>query len=790
MTVNFRERRKRLGAIIFGLAVLAGAIYVAWPLPDDALSDDAILSTRIEDREGRLLREVRPEGRGIPVTLEAVPQHAIDALIATEDRHFYRHFGVNPLAIARAAWDNLEEGEVVSGASTLTMQLARLLRGPSRRNLGSKIAEAMLALRLEVHFSKDEILNGWLNRAYFGNQAYGIEAASQVYFGKNAIDLTVAEAAYLIGLPQNPAGYNPYKFPDLAKRRFMRVLRAMMEESHLDQTEAERLYTLPIDLRPRIETFAAPHFVERIRNQLGENFAAIGTVRTTLDLPLQLELEGLAQSHLNRLGSEYVTNAAAIVLDNETGDILAYLGSIDFWNERIGGQNDGVQMLRQPGSALKPFTYAMALASRRYTAASILPDIELQIPEAGGAFAPQNYDKTYHGPVPLREALACSYNIPAIRVARKLTAPALLEGLRGAGFASLDRSPEHYGVGLTLGNGEVQLMELAQAYAALARMGQSLSPRSILSMISMDGVFIRPSTQSPSDQIFSPDIAYLITDILKDPEAREPAFGRHGPLELPFPTAVKTGTSKDYRDNWTIGYTPRHTVAVWVGNFDGAPMQRVSGVSGAGPLFKSIMLHLGEAGNFEQPETLETHEICPLSGHRPTAICPHRKRELFLPGTAPTDICSVHQNVVIDKKTQGLADEDTPANRMEHVVHAIHPEIYHNWMRDNNLPFLIKLAKESSITPQISITYPVDGMLFHLDPVLRPEFQKIRLTGFYDAGLKDVEWLVNKEPFSTSFTNTYWPLNPGQTTFQIQARAVDGTVIRSRPVSIEVIEGK
>ena len=787
--MNFAVFRRLLFAACLTLFI-GCAMYVAWPLSDDVLRRDEIRSMRIVDRTGRLLREVRPQGRGIPVTLNKVPSHAIKALIATEDRYFYRHFGVNPLAIARATLANAASGEIVSGASTITMQVARMLRASPSRHLGNKILEALLALRLEAHLSKEDILTLWLNRAYFGNQAYGIESAADVYFGKKAIDLTLAEAAFLIGLPQNPVGYDPYRFLDHAQLRWQRVLQALHDQALITDAEMRRIQALPLPLRPREQTFAAPQFVEYTLRQFGDETARPAVLQTTLDLQLQEDIESLTRTHLRRLDSEYVTNAAAIVIDNTTGDILAYMGSADFWSDRHGGQNDGVQMLRQPGSALKPFTYALALNTGRYTPATILADIELQIPEAGGAFAPQNYDKTYHGPVPLREALACSYNIPAIRVARELTAPALLSGLHEAGFASLNRNPEHYGVGLTLGNGEVRLFELAYAYGAFARQGYSLSPRSVHAMIAVDGDSTFVPVSSSGRRFLSPEIAYLITDILKDPEAREPAFGRYGPLELPFPTAVKTGTSKDYRDNWAAGFTPRHTVAVWVGNFDGTPMQRVSGVSGAGPLFKSIMLRLGEGGDFARPEALETHEICPLSGLKPSGDCPHRKLELFLPGKAPSETCSVHRRIEIDTESMRLADASTPAHRRESRLYTVHPELFHNWMRDQNLPFPPASMDETKPDAEpewlLQITYPVAGMLFQIDPVLRRPFQQIRLQEIHDERLKDIEWLVDGQPFP----GASWKLQPGEFVFELQARTAEGAYVKSPPVSITVIDDR
>lgn len=773
------------GYSLVGLSVfVVTASYFLWPIHINTPVQSST-STQILDRNGVLLREIRPEGRGIWIGQEEVQPFASKALIATEDRNFYTHFGIDLKGIARALRDNAKARQVVSGASTLTMQLARMHLGHSSRSLTHKIHETLLAVRLEIHNTKADILNAWLNSAYFGNQTYGIEAASRLYFGKPALDLTHAEAAFLVGLPQNPIGYNPYRFPGQALSRFKRVLGSMVDTGKLSVNQMDSHLNVPIDIRPPETVFRAPHFVEAIKAQYADTLLHHPTLKTSLDASLQAEVEALTRGHLDRLGSEYVTNAAAIIIDNQTGEILAYMGSANFWDKKTEGQNDGVQMLRQPGSALKPFTYALALESGAYTPATVLPDIEVQIPEAGGAFAPKNYDKTYHGPIPLREALANSYNVPSVRIARDLGVPQLLAKLRLAGFHSLDRSPDHYGVGLTLGNGEVRLFELARAYAAFARQGYPL-PLSFLRKHS--------SHSHPGTPIFSQDIAYLISDILSDPEAREAAFGRYGPLELPFPVAVKTGTSKDYRDNWAVGYTPRHTVAVWVGNFDGSPMQKVSGVSGAGPLFKSIMLHLGESGSFVPTDQIETLVICPLSGHKPSSICPLRKTEHFLSGTTPRDTCTVHQKILIDTRSNLLATQQTPKTDITPTLFTVLPDIYHPWMRKHGLtlpptqyasaPIEVELDRKFQDTTQLRIAYPVSGMIFQIDPVLRQEYQKITLEGIVPQGINETSWWINETRLASNTLSTEWPLQKGVHTIELREKGGK----RGASVQIQVVE--
>ena len=483
---------------------------LAWPV--DVEEQGAVVSTRITDRDGGLLREVREGGRGRPVRLEATSPAVVEALIATEDRHFYRHPGVDPLALVRAAWTNLKAGRVVSGGSTLTMQVARTLRGREGRALADKLAEMHLALRLEVRFSKKEILALWLERVPFGNEAYGIEAAARLYFGKPAQDLTPGEAAFLVGLPQSPSRYNPFRHAERARARQRRVLEAMERAAFLTTSERERLAATSVELARPETSFRAPHLTSALAASLPSD-GRPAEVRTTLDGALQALVEAEVRGHLTALQDASVTNAAVLVLDNATGAVLAYVGSADFWDGRAGGQNDGVRMRRQPGSALKPFTYAHALATRRYTTASILPDLPLQVLEAGGAFSPENYDRRYHGPVPLGTALASSYNVPAVRIAREIGPAALLETLHQAGFASLNQPAQHYGVGLTLGSGEVTLGELARAYAALARGGTLPDVHAERWRRTARGDTLRPRLNDPAPSGISRQVAYLITDV-------------------------------------------------------------------------------------------------------------------------------------------------------------------------------------------------------------------------------------------------------------------------------------
>ncbi|HZW89837.1 MAG TPA: transglycosylase domain-containing protein, partial [Myxococcaceae bacterium] len=445
--------------------------FVAWPLPAGLLDAEGTLSVRVLDRDGQLLRELpsRRASRSVALPAEApVPQVLRDAFIASEDRRFEWHPGVDPLAMARAAAGNLKAGRVVSGASTLTQQLARLLV-PRRRTLAGKAQEALWALRLTAHLSREDILRAYLDRVALGHDLVGVEAASQAYFGRPARSLSAGQAALLAAIARSPARVDPWRDPDVATGAMREVLGRMRRAGRLDP-ELERVAaTADLDLVPASRAFGAPHLVVDLAGKLETlGLGRAVEVRTTLDPALQREVERSVRSELAadpRLGQ-----AAVLVVDNLSGDVLAYVGSADFADAAREGQNDGVRARRQPGSALKPFAYGLALASG-WTAASVLSDVDLEVATAGGAWLPRNYDRRQHGPVRLRAALANSYNVPAVELTDTLGPERVLEVLRDAGFSSLEDSAEHYGAGLVLGNGDVSLWELARAYRGLARGG-------------------------------------------------------------------------------------------------------------------------------------------------------------------------------------------------------------------------------------------------------------------------------------------------------------------------------
>jgi len=664
------------------------------PVPNSRLNLNSITSTKIYDRYGVLLRHVlsSENGTACKINIHHIPDYVKDIFIITEDKRFYNHSGVDKLAIGRAFFQNVRHKKIISGASTITQQLIRnIYRLP--RNLPAKIYEVWLSLRLERTLSKAQILEHYLNRIPFGNQTFGIGAAAEFYFLKPVEDLTIAEAAFLAAIPKSPLYYNPIQFFDRTKERQAKILKLMRQNKLITGVDFQRIINQPIHLTREKKHFKAPHFTNQIIKRYLNNGERPSEIYTTIDYNYQENIEYFIVGRLQELVSRNVHNAAVLVLKNDTGEILTWIGSQDFFDEQFSGQVDGVVALRQPGSALKPFTYGLAL-QLDYTAATVIPDIETHAAEIGGYYTPQNYDETYHGPVTIRRALACSYNVPPIRILENIGEARLLEVLHEAGFYSLNKSPQYYGKGLTLGNGEVTLLELVRAYAAIANGGVLIQEKFTQRVFYPSGELADYSNHSDTiGVVFDRNINAILVDILSDNDARIPAFGKYNPLAFPFPCAAKTGTSKDYRDNWAIGCTPEVTVGVWVGNFSGDPMHRISGISGAGFLLNDVLFFLNkymQFSAFDVPENLISIKICPLSGRLAGSFCPETKRELFRSFNIPKDTCDWHRVVAIDSRNGKLATKQTEPQFVLHKLFVDLPPIYLPWMIEHNIPLIPK----------------------------------------------------------------------------------------------------
>jgi len=657
----FRWHRWGAAAALLFAAGAGGSLVVLWllaarPYPRERLKHAGATSLAVVDRNGALLRRLPLLGGGRAewTPLGDIPPPLVTAIVAGEDRDFFSHRGVSLLSLLRAGLWNLRERRIAYGGSTLTMQLARLLRPRPRRSLLSKLAEILDALRLERLLSKQEILEQYLNRAYFGGGAFGAAAAAAHLFGKPLSGLSMSEATLLAVLPRAPSAYEPRR--DLAKavRRRHRVLEAMVARGLLLPAEAQRIEAAKVQLEPLAAPVQrAPHFVDYVLSGLSSELkAAGGTIHTTLDLHLQLRVEQAVRSHVDSQRARNLQQAGVVVLDSHSGAVLAMVGSADYLEEKHHGQINITTTPRTPGSALKPFTYALAL-EKGDTAASLA----LDIPDAIRDSLPKGRmpSGVAHGPVRYRQALPCSYNLAAVYVALRVGPNALLERLRDAGLVTLSEPALAYGPLLTLGNGPVRLIDLAAAYTFLTQ-GGMVVPHYSIERLALSGMPVTVPLRSVPRPLFSPEVSWLIQDILSDPDARRPVFGDDLPLDLPYRVAAKTGTSAGYSDNVAVLATSEYTVAAWAGNFDGTRMYEVIAMQGAAPLARAA-LQLAANGRRltlpPPPRELIRHSICAISGLAPLPSCPHRL-EWFIPGTQPQKSCTGHREAGQAVKTFGF----------------------------------------------------------------------------------------------------------------------------------------
>jgi 1A family penicillin-binding protein len=688
-----------IAGIFLAALVLAGSIitYVAIasqlpPAQEIQTRSLQFETTRILDREGNLLWEIVDPtgGRRTYVTLDQISPHLKNATVATEDRFFYLNVGVDPIAITRALYYNLSEDRIVSGASTITQQLAKnILLDPEERTQQSytrKIKEAVLAVEINRRYTKDQILEIYLNQIPYGNLAYGIEAAAQTYFGKSAKELTLPEAAMLAGLPQSPALHDPYTNPEGAKARQSDVLDLMVEAQYITPADAEAAKVERLNFQDPGFAFSAPHFATYVYQELERLYGPdliyrIGlNIKTTLDPRLQAIAEEEVRNQVDALAGRNVTNGALVALDTNTSQILAMVGSKDFQDESIDGQVNIAISPRQPGSSIKPLTYLATFEQLDWTPSTLIMDVPVEYPDwSGNVYRPKNYDDKFHGPVSLRSALANSYNIPPVKALEQLGVDALKEMAARLGITTLTRND--YGLSLTLGSGEISLLELTGAYQAMANQGMLIPPTSILEITDKFGQPLG-SSQIPPRSVLKPEHTYLISHIMSDNEARTPAFGPNSALRLSRPAAAKTGTTNDFRDNWTMGYTPDIVTGVWVGNADNTPMNNVSGLAGAGPIWQNFMERAHEGlpiRDFTRPPAIIEMEVCADSGTIPSEVCPQRRKEIFYqeqPPLGPEH--DIHQLIDIDRNT-GLRANEFCRSNVEQRYYRVYPPDGWEW---------------------------------------------------------------------------------------------------------------
>lgn len=669
-----------IAAALLFVFVIAPFLAITWIVRDlptpNKIIQDARYSTSILDKNDKVIYQVFENKNIVPITLDSLPSYVSQATIAVEDKNFFQHGGFSVTSIIRAAIKNFifRTGE---GGSTLTQQLIKNTLLTNEKTIIRKVKEFVLAVELERRFTKKQILEMYLNQIPYGGTAWGIESAAQYYFGKHAKDLSIIQAAILAGLPQNPTTYSPYygvKGAYLDRTR--QVLRRMREDKYITSADEKRLLIelTKVTFKPGKNQIPALHFVFYVKNILDKLLAddlllKKGLViKTTLDLDLQQQVEKVVQEEIKKAGPLDISNAAVVVLDSQTGEIRAMVGSVDYNNDKFGKFNAALG-LRQPGSTLKPFTYGLAL-TKGLTAGSVLMDVPTEFTtqktkEDEPAYKPENYDGKYRGPEQVRFALGNSLNVPAVKTLALVGIPQFLQTLNDAGLTTLAPSEQNlkrFGLSLTLGGGEVRLLDLTSAYGVFAHQGQTILPEAIREVRDYKNNLIYKPEKTDQKQVFSPEVAFIISHILSDNNARLTTFGPNSYLNVPGKTvAAKTGTTDDKRDNWTIGFTKNLIVGVWVGNNDNTVMNKAlaSGVSGAAPIwYRTLQYAFGHGykdGIADVPKNIKAVEIDARFGGLSYSDSPKRT-EYFLNGTEPTVISPDYKKIKISKSTGKLAN--------------------------------------------------------------------------------------------------------------------------------------
>jgi penicillin-binding protein 1C len=809
-----------------GFLLLLGVcfyLYIAYllPLPAALTQVQAQGSIKIFDRKGQLLYEVLQPlgGKKTFSALQQIPKNFINATLAAEDIHFYEHGGVDLGAVARALFFNVSEGRIVSGASTITQQLLRNLLGyTTQRGYAQKILEMIYAVRISNLYSKDQILELYLNTIYYGNLAYGSEAAALDYFGKHLYDLDLAEATLVVGLPQAPSYYNPLLYLDRAKKRQKYVLEQMVKYGFVDNGSAQAAMVEPLKLRKNIFEMKAPHFVRYVLNQLGDivdqkKLQAGGlNVYTTLDYDLQLEAENIISQQVKSLSDKHVSNGALLAIEPKTAKVLSWVGSENYYNDQIDGQVDMVSALRQPGSSIKPLMYLLAL-EKGSTPATILADVPVEFQTESGPYAPKNYDLDFHGPVRLREALASSFNVPAVQMLNSLGVESFLAFLNKLGIQTLDQNPNFYGLALTLGGGEVRMVDMARAFNVIANYGDLFDLSTIEKITDQHGAKIYEWNQPPKNYVlgaYGKEDAYQIIDILKDPHARLKGFGEGSVLEISHDAAVKTGTTRNFRDNWTIGFTPQLLTTVWVGNADASPMQNISGVDGAGPIWHDFMeaaLQSAPEEKFVVPPRLHQVEICALSGKLPTDLCPDGIYEWFVRGQEPKEKDDYYQNYWVLKANGHLIRPECvnnypEASRQQKTL-ITYPAAFQRWADKKGLalaPFEpCALSKTSTYEYTNAYSTQQNGLVVVDSPSNHDEFlidnglplntQKIPFRVVASTDVEKVTLVLDGKKIATIDLqpfNYLWLPQKGRHTLKAIGELYNGTTQESPAVNFKV----
>lgn len=736
-----RRARRLLAAIPIAVPVAAALVWLMIP-PYRGKIHEYSAATKILDRHGHLLRVVLDRNGLLsdPIRLEQSGDWTAQALIAAEDKRFYRHGGVDPLAACRAAWSNVRAARIVSGASTISMLVGKLTE-PRPRTVWTKIVEAEHARHLEGRLSKEQLLEQYLNRAPFGGNLVGVEAAAWRYFGKPAAELTLSEAALLIGLPQSPTRLRPDLFAERAEKRKRYVLERMALCGFITSNQLEQASAQAASIARQPSPFLAPHFCDFVSGTRPRRPSLV----TSLDLDVQSLAERMLRARLDNLRDDGIRGGSVVILDVSTGRVRALVGSPDYANPADDGQVNGALSRRSPGSALKPFVYAMALDAGLCSPSTVVIDAPVNF----AGYRPENFDREYRGPVSVREALLQSLNIPALLYVQKLGLKPVVRCLRDAGFSTLDQRADHYGLSIAMGTCEVTLLDLANAYACLARKG-----------VYREVSCLEQEASQKETRLFSEEAAYLIADILSGEERAFTAEGHVAEVRQPR-VAWKTGTSAGNRDAWCIAYNPDYVVGVWLGNPSGRASAALIGSSAAAPVAHRLFRGLypnGAAPWFDRPPGIRARQVCAATGQIPQAGCPATLAEDYIPGAANWAPCTVHGAVA------GAAG--APAGRNQS---APHPGTGNNREPPSPAPKQTAEGRSTGMTPAgarkpVRIVSPGRQEVFRLvedTPALR---QEVTLRADSNRPSSDLYWFVDKEFYARagSATDVSWPLRRGK----------------------------
>lgn len=785
------------------LLVLAIFILVlfAWyakdlPTPGKIKFRQAAAATQIFDRNGKPLYSFHGDTKRLLISDEEIPAYMRQATLAAEDRGFYHHFGVDYRGVLRAFYNNIFKKTSLQGGSTITQQYVKNALLDPRKTITRKIKELILSIEIELMYSKEQILTMYLNEIPYGSNAYGVEAAAQTFLGKHAKELSLAEAATLAALPQRPTYFSPYgSHPDRRLLRINWILDSMVDLGYVSKGDAEKAKTEAKNIKfaePR-EFITSPHFVMYIKDQLvekyGERMVEEGglKVTTTLDLDKQIIAEDAVKAAASRrFDNINASNAALVSIDPKTGEVLSMVGSVNFFDEDIDGQVNVAEALRQPGSSFKPVAYAAAFKDK-YNPAYPLWDVTTDF----GNYIPKNYDGQTRGPVTMRQALAGSLNIPAVKTLALAGVDSVINTAHDMGITSLN-DRDRYGLSLVLGGGEVRLIDLTTAYGVFANSGKLAPTISILKVENASGKVLEENKPGKdTKEVLDPQIAYQISSILSDNNARSYVFGSNSALYTSGrTTAAKTGTTSEYRDAWTMGYTPSLVVGVWVGNNDNSPMSAgAAGAMAAAPIWRQYITEaLKDTPNedFWQPPGINKITVDKLSNKLPTENSPETVTDVFASWQVPRDRDNIHLKVMIDKFTGKRATADCPAQFTEEkVITNVHSEKPNepNWENPvlaaasqyGIIPY--SLSDETSCTttaPQTSvgITSPKNNSAVSQNFTIVAE-------GSYAASLKQVQFFIDNKSIGTvqsaPFTMEATGISPGKHTVAINAIDTFGT---------------